>query len=312
MDKKGILNYFKTGDDFISENSRYKIVDTLGSGGNGIAFLVICVQGFNKGGIFVLKMLYQISSHERSHRFLDEIKFLKTNTHRSLICHYDDGTHRIRDEEYPFIVTNYMRTTLEDEIRKGMPIHKALIYVPQLLASLKCLQDQNAVHRDIKPANIFINEFHAALGDFGLIKILNDQNDNDKETIKNTLYNYYSKGDAMAINYRTPQLVNYARGEAQLNFKSDIFQLGLVFCYMFTGTIPVERCSGFMDDIKITRIGYIKSDKYGRRINGLLRKMISLNEDEIPNIQTLQDSWTSILIDYVSEHKKLCSNFLTF
>ena len=316
MNKNELLRLFKIGDDFKSETSRYKIIDILGSGGNGIAFLVICIDGFNKGCIFVLKMLYQISSSERTHRFLDEIKFLKNNVHSSIICHYDDGTHKIREEEYPFIVTNYMRTTLEDEIRRGMPIHKALIFVPQLLASLKCLHDQNAVHRDIKPANIFINGFHAALGDFGLIKILKDnpeQPDKDDENkVKETIYSYYSNGDAMAINFRTPQLIRYARGEQQLNFKSDIFQLGLVFCYMFTGSVPVDRCSDFLEDIKIKNIGHIKSKKYGGRINGLLQKMISMDESQIPDIQTLQSSWTSILVDYVKDHKQLCDDFLTF
>ena len=94
MNKNELLKLFKIGDDFKSKTSRYKIIDILGSGGNGIAFLVICIDGFNKGCFFVLKMLYQISSPERTHRFLDEIKFLKDNVHSSIICHYDDGAHK--------------------------------------------------------------------------------------------------------------------------------------------------------------------------------------------------------------------------
>lgn len=313
MDKFQIMKYFKTGDDISSEKCRYKIIDILGNGGNAIAFFVICIDGENKGCFFVLKMLYQINSKERSHRFLQEIEFLKVARHNSIVHHYDDGIHKISDKEYPFIVTNYMRTTLEDEIKKGLPIHKALIFATQLLASLRCLQDQRAVHRDIKPVNIFINGFHAALGDFGLIKILplENQSSNDKEMVRENLYSYYSNGDAMALNFRTPHLVKYANGEEQLSLKSDIFQMGLVFCYMFTGKVPVKRCENVLDPIAITNIGYIDSDIFGRRIIGLLKKMISLNDTEIPNIDTLENSWRSILLEYITQHKKLAGNFLS-
>ena len=58
------------------------------------------------------------------------------------------------------------------------------------------------------------------LGDFGLMKLLDDTNVEDREIFKESI------GPGMPFYYRTPDLVAYAKNEAQLTVKSDVFQLG--------------------------------------------------------------------------------------
>ena len=89
----------------------------------------------------------------------------------------------------------------------------------------------NVVHRDIKPSNIFIKDNSAILGDFGLVKEVGNDDENDADDFKG----YF----AMPKSYRTPELVAYAKSEASICYESDVFQLGLVLCELFTGKNPL-------------------------------------------------------------------------
>ena len=294
---------FEIGDVIKSDSAQYKIISNLGHGGNGQVFFVLALTGIFKGCYFALKILYKINSPERIKRFFYETSFLKESSHVAILGHIDDGVYKYKNDEYPFVVTNYMKKNLEEEIRSDIPIYKALMYTTQLLASLQYLHTRNLVHRDIKPANIFINNFQALLGDFGLLKQLNTEAD---EQDQQNMYEYYSDGNAMAKNYKTPQLLMYATTGKGLTLNSDIYQLGLVLHYMFTG----QNAKTTINGTNITlEYGTVPSQKYGARIMGLIKKMTG-KESDIPPINNLISLWMQIFIDYTLAQNQLSSKSL--
>lgn len=312
-----LSNIFKFGDVIKSadDTNWYKVLKKLGNGGNGGAYLTLCIKGEHSGCYFVLKFFYKLQDADRYERFKKEIEFLSNNNHPSIIKYYGQGEHTICNNIYPYYIMSYMPYTLEQELRKGIfGIDKALLYTTQLLSAIKYTQSKNIVHRDIKPANIFINGPQIILGDFGLLKDLsaseNCTSTQDITDIEQTFFSSISNGDAMPQNFRTPQLVRYVNKEGPLSLKSDIFQLGLSIVLMFTGENPLKYDKDkkakvvFKKPLNEFFITLNKTD-FGRKIYGLVKKMLSFNENNIPDINVLSNSFNMIFSDFLKAKLKL-------
>src|SRR4051812_14020651 len=94
----------------------YRIEQLLGAGGNAVTYLVVCTEGVNRGVPFALKFFRRMSKPERRQAFFDELEFLKTCDHPSIMRVYDDGTFSFRVEgdtdDFPFLVAEYLPNTL--------------------------------------------------------------------------------------------------------------------------------------------------------------------------------------------------------
>lgn len=225
-----------------SRNEYYKVLGFLGRGANAFAYRCICTSGCNKGIEFVIKIQYNLSNEIRRERFFKEAKFLQESSHPAILTQYDYGTFETRQESFPFIVTNYMPETLEKRMeRNDIDFAFKVKYACQLLSAISFLQKKNIIRRDIKPNNIFISNNNAILGDFGLIKELNQDEqrimDDDINLINETIINNEEGYAAMARYYRTPELVNYANHKDELHIESDVFQLGLVLAKLLRAKI---------------------------------------------------------------------------
>lgn len=190
--------------------------------------ILLCVLEGSIKDVFTIKILYKISKQERIEKFIREVSFLKHNNHPTILRQYDEG----RWNDRPFVETDYMTVTLEEIIKKNeLSLGDKMLFSLQLLSAIKYLQSQNCLHRGIKPSNIFIKDNTAILGDFGLVKDISNNDIDDAADFKG----YF----AMPRSYRTPELVAYASSNVPLCFESDIFQLGLVLCELFTGKNPL-------------------------------------------------------------------------
>lgn len=283
----------------------YKNIGYIGKGGNGTTFLVMCTDGENRGQIFALKVLHQVSSTQRIDRFMQEIDFLKGNRHPCILQHFDNGVYL----DHPFLVMTYIPHTLGDELKKGIPFGHGVIYATQLLSALAYLHSKNVIHRDIKPQNIFINNCNAILGDFGLIKKLEEDQSDDDEFKAICNAKIETKEDfngyiAMPQYYRTPELVGYAKNECQLHLKSDIFQLGLVLAQVFTGKNPLLPSNDMLDAIKLNPISKINCS-YGGWLASTLKKMLDMNPNKRPSAETLLDDFTGIFAKYSEKRMAL-------
>lgn len=266
----------------------------IGKGGNGTTFLVSCTSGVNNGVQFALKVFHKISDGQRRQRFLEEIRHYKALSHPSIIKVYDEGTFRAGNREYPFAVIDFVQTNLEAKLGKGLPqITRldAIRYAFNIAAGVSYLHSQPnpIVHRDIKPANILVSGQGARLGDLGLAKVLMGETENVKDII-----DYL----AMPMFYRTPELVQLARGEkAHLTVASDIYQLGLVLYRSLTGFNPQKRPRDVRDNIELD-VRPVEGAA-GNRLDQLIERMLEEKPTDRPKS-------TELLNELGIIHKEVC------
>ena len=270
----------------------YRCVQMLGTGGNAVTFLVLCTSGAHTGALFALKVFRRLSAPERRQKFLQETNLLFGLSHPCILRVFDEGIFHAAAGDYPFTVADYLPHTLQQLLQRDIPLIEKLAFSLQLLSALNHLAEHNPqiVHRDIKPANIFIKGRSCVLGDFGLMKVLDGDAETDKEVLKESI------GPGMPFYYRTPDLVAYARNEADITVKSDVFQLGLVLAQLFTGWNPCKKAEEPLVPVELDQIGHIPG-KLGGSIWTILNRMLIFDPDERPTAASLLDLWQANFVD---------------
>lgn len=292
--------YIEVGQSVISDKGLYyRILEFIGSGANAFAYRCLCTSGSNNGIEFVLKIQYNLSTEIRRERFLREQMFLENCSHPAILRQYDYGTFKTAKNSFPFIITSLMPETLRKRFTgNSIPFRSKVKYACQLLSAVSFLQSQNIVHRDIKPNNIFISNDNVMLGDFGLVKVIDNHfsDEDDINLVNETVMCSFSGYAAMARFYRTPELVNYANNTDVLRIESDVFQLGLVLTEMFTGLNPLVPAENLHDPIRLNRIGQIADG--GTSLSGaifrILSQMLEIDYRKRINIQTALDRFSLI------------------
>jgi serine/threonine-protein kinase len=278
----------------------YRNVQFLGMGGNAITYLVLCTSGPYKGVPFALKVFRAISRAERKDKFLAERKFLETScNHPSILRVFDSGIFRnAQGEEFPFVVSEYLPLTLREIIRsQSTTIVEKISYVLQLLSALIYLDSLPVpvVHRDLKPENIFLKGQSCALGDFGLMKLLDGQDEVDREIFKESV------GPGMPYFYRTPDLIAYARKESGISTKSDVFQLGLVAAELFTGRNPAVAPpnNDLLSPLVLEDLKWIQG-ALGSEIARTIYRMLVVKPSDREAAKQLIDTWQGIFENAVN------------
>lgn len=269
----------------------YKILQVLGTGGNSVTFLAFCTSGDSKGVSFAIKIFRKLSRDDRRESFLREVEFLQSCEHPSVMRIYDSGEFisksALTEFRYPFVVAEYLPYRLYDVIRGNQAsITEKLSHALQLISALRFLSNltPQVVHRDIKPQNIFVKGRACVLGDFGLMKLLDQTVDDDLEFYKESV------GPGMPFYYRTPDLISYAKGESEITTKSDVFQLGLVLAELFTGWNPAKRPADFLEPLELEPLGTI-SGGLGGLIAPPLNRMLTVDPEERPSADQIMDDW---------------------
>lgn len=272
----------------------YKVIQPLGAGGNAATFLVLCTSGMNKGQLFAIKIFRRLSIPNRRKRFLDEIEFLKGCDHPAIVPVFDDGLYY----DTPFVVVEYLPETLRRALPKSFTIVQKVGYSLQLLSAINYLASRNppVIHRDIKPENIFVKGNLCVLGDLGLLKVLNDdENIEDDRNMMNESY-----GPRMPFFYRTPDLVDYALTGKPLTSKTDVFQLGLVLAELFSGINPEQRPEDILAPVVLEPLRNIPGTS-GAGIATLIYRMLVFEPENRPSARDLLDPFQAIMEDIVQK-----------
>jgi len=280
----------------------YKILQRFGVGGNSHVYLVECLKGPLRGVLFALKLFVKVNDATRLGRFNKEIDFLKECDHPAVMKVYDFGESVVSEggvrTVYPFVIADFLPKTLRDSMRSGLSMVEKLSFTLQLLSALSYISEKNIVHRDIKPENIFVRGKGCILGDFGLMKILDEADVDDKD------YMIESTGPRLPRFYRTPDLVEYCKGRAELTTKSDVFQLGIVLSEMYSGDSPLKECKNIFDEVVIEAISSIGGSQ-SAAISAILRSMLDYSVDTRPNAHDLLDPWEGIFLEVVKVSHQL-------
>jgi serine/threonine-protein kinase len=141
----------------------------------------------------------------------------------------------------PFAVMEYLEGEDGRHVMKRLgqlPYDLALRIVAQACLGLQKAHEHNIIHRDIKPANFFLTvmpnqERLVKLLDFGIAKLKRDPNDKHAETAGLTM-----TGSLLGSPlYMSPE---QARGHKDIDFRADIWSLGIVLYQALTGRTPYQ------------------------------------------------------------------------
>jgi serine/threonine protein kinase len=274
-----------------SQTADYTCLQKLGVGGTAETYLMLASSGPLRGQLFAVKVFRRLSKPEWRQNFLDEVKFLQGCNHPAIMRVFDEGLYL---DEHPFVVAEYLPGTLGNVLRTVPLMMSKMGYAVQLISALEYLSSPGitVIHRDIKPANVFIKGGSCVLGDFGLMKRLKVDRELDQEMLLAA-----SVGPRMPRNYRTPDLVAYYKGGPVPTEKSDIYQLGLLFAEMFSGTNPQKPMSqgDYKEPIELNN--FFIPGGLGAPIKNLITPMLDKDHEKRPTAGQLVDPWQGLFLE---------------
>jgi HAMP domain-containing protein len=211
-------------------DSRYEILDTLGTGGMGVVYRANDRKLDEVVALKVVKSDVLKTDPKLLERFKTEIKLARRVTHRNVLRTHDFG----EAEGTPYISMEYLEgVTLKDLIRnKGaLPLGVGMRVAKQLCLGLEAAHLEGVVHRDIKPQNMLIlpETGDLKIMDFGIARV--------SEMKSGEAAGLTSTGTVMGTpDYMPPE---QAQGRPA-DFRSDIYSVGVVLYEIFAGNLPFK------------------------------------------------------------------------
>src|SRR6266581_5006811 len=171
---------------------------------------------------------------ERFRREADTIAKLE---HKNIlpIYEYDEAVveqERLAYLVMPFIRGGTLRERIDEMNRSGSHIELKLVasYISQVADALDYAHSLGVVHRDIKPGNLlFHQDSQLMLGDFGIVRL-------------KAMPSLTSVGRFMGkAEYASPEQIS----TNEIDFRSDIYSLGIILYELLTGTVPYTGSTPF-------------------------------------------------------------------
>ncbi len=212
---------------------RYEIVQELGRGAMGAVYKARDPQ---IGRIVAIKFILLGAGHTQEEvedykkRFYREAQTAGQMSHPGIVTIHDVAED---DAGQPYLVMEFIEGTSLDRLlspKKGAPAGEArdlkrLVDIAiQVADALDYAHHRSVIHRDIKPANILITaEGRAKIADFGIAKVEGTQMTQAGMLVGTPAY-------------MSPEQISGGK----VDTRSDIFSLGVVLYWMFTGTLPFQ------------------------------------------------------------------------
>jgi hypothetical protein len=181
----------------------------------------------SSGQKMVLKVLRQVPDFSDGigafDRFLQEYEMIADLVHPNIVKIHDLGV----SDDHAHIAMEYLPgTDLKQRIQDGIMEADAVSYARQIASALAEVHSVGILHRDLKPGNVMLREDGSiALIDFGLAK---------------RMRLHLEMTDSGEI-FGTPYYMSPEQGHAEdVDARSDIYSLGVIFYEMLTGEKPFK------------------------------------------------------------------------
>ena len=209
-------------DVFGSKLGQYILLEQIGEGGMAKVYNAFDSRVERNVAIKVI-----LPSKRTSKVFLQqferEAKALANLTHTNIVKVLNYGI----EDGRPYLVMEYIPGgTLKEAMNQKLPWQTAAAILAPIARALDYVHQQQIVHRDVKPSNILLQEdFSPMLSDFGIMKLLEGKEEKVEA--------------AIGAGVGTPEYMPPEQGMGKdVDFRADIYSLGLVFYEMITGQKP--------------------------------------------------------------------------
>jgi len=196
----------------------YEVTNALGKGGFGSVWMAKSSDGTT----VALKLLnpQALDNQKVVKKFFHEAMILAKLDHPNitkLLEFFPDGDNYAIVMEY---VEGIELKKLLQQQKGLLPFHHAYKIALQSLDAFQYAHEHGILHRDIKPANIMIDKNgNAKIMDFGIAKM-------------GTTASHDTAANMLSVHYTPPERFDKSR---EIDQRSDIYSLGLVFYEMFAG-----------------------------------------------------------------------------
>ncbi|MBX3291217.1 MAG: protein kinase [Acidobacteria bacterium] len=211
-----------------SRINQYKILEKIGSGGQGTVYKALDTK-LNR--IAVIKVLPPELTAKTANfkRFEREAQLCSQLDHPNICTIYDFN----ESNGVYYIAMQFIEGKNVRQLVAGRPLElkSALSIAIQVTSALAYAHSKNIIHRDIKAGNIMVSETgQAKILDFGLAKLIEDEQE------EQTRGQDRSEITELGIPYGTATYAapEQARGE-RADARSDIFSTGVLLYEMLTG-----------------------------------------------------------------------------
>lgn len=274
----------------------YQVHSELGRGGMAVVYKC-WEESLNR--FVAIKVLSEHLAHDQEikERFLREAKSMAAISHSKII-----NIHFIGEQDgQPYFAMEYIQGQSLAEILKpnrALSLKHAKNLLFQACEGLQAAHDFDLIHRDIKPGNLMIaDDGSLKLADFGIAQ----SNSFDS--------NLTRTGEIVGTpGYLSPEA---CVGE-DIDNRSDIYALGIVFYQMLAGSVPFDTSSPFNLLMDIVDSNILNIHKMNNKIDEesafILQKMISRDpEARFQNCQEIMDALGTNTQNY--SIKTICANF---
>jgi serine/threonine protein kinase len=161
---------------------RYRVLGLLGAGGMGF---VLRAHDEHLNCDVVIKVPRPSVAHNTGFaaRFSREVRALVQLSHPHVVKIMDVGTH----DNLPFAVLQFLPGgSLRERLERDGPSTPRELkrWLPAVAEALDFIHAEKQVHRDVKPDNILFDQRgNAFLGDFGVVKVLTEQEKAQRKTM---------------------------------------------------------------------------------------------------------------------------------
>ena len=206
---------------------RYVIIREIGRGAMGVVYKAHDPVIEREVAIKAIQIAFDVSTEEKSvflSRFFREAKAAGKLSHPNIVTIFD--VDEDPDTGTPFIVMEFLEgTTISEVTASGtiLPLEDINTTILQLADALNYAHSEGVVHRDIKAANILVLPgMTVKIMDFGIARLPHSDLTQSGQFIGTP-------------NYMSPEQIE---GKTQVDGRSDLFSLGVIFYMLLTAERP--------------------------------------------------------------------------
>jgi tetratricopeptide (TPR) repeat protein/predicted Ser/Thr protein kinase len=253
---------------------RYEILQLLGEGGMGSVYRA---RDREVNRIVALKVIRPELTGNVAilERFKQELVLSHQVTHKNVIRIYDLGdAEGVKFITMEFVEGEDLRTLIHE--KKKFSPEEAVEITQQICRALEATHSVGVIHRDLKPQNVMRDKSGRILVmDFGLARMVEGDGMTQTGALVGTM-EYMSPEQALGKN---------------LDQRSDLFTLGLIFYELLTGKMPFIANSALASLIKRTQERAAPVSDLDGSIPGALSAIVSkcLERDPALRYQSIKD-----------------------